>query len=292
MGVDHHEGVMSIVIAWMLTAVITGGVTVYTVVPGDTLTIVAARFGAYPTTIAADNQLDPKRPLTVGRQLHIDNRHIIPGVIADGEIVVNIPQRMLFYREADRIFAYPVAVGRPTWRTPAGPFEVVRTEQDPAWHVPESIRAESERSGKVLPRVVPPGPHNPLGRFWIGLSLESIGIHGTLLPSSIYQTATHGCIRLQADDIADLYSHVRVGARGRIIYEPVLLAREGDDVFVEAHEDVYRRMPVGAATHARELALRLGVSNRIDWTATDREIDRHDGVARRIGLRPAAAASP
>ena len=67
---------MSIVIAWMLTAVITGGVTVYTVVPGDTLTIVAARFGAYPTTIAADNQLDPKRPLTVGRQLHIDNRHI------------------------------------------------------------------------------------------------------------------------------------------------------------------------------------------------------------------------
>ena len=280
---------MLIAVAWMLSAVLTGGVTVYTVAPGDTLTAVAARFGVYPTTIVADNQLDPKRPLAVGRQLRIDNRHIVPGTISDAEIVVNSPQRMLFFRQGDRIFAYPIAVGRATWRTPAGSFEVVRMQQDPAWHVPESIRAESERSGKVLPPVVPPGPRNPLGRFWIGLSLASIGIHGTPFPSSIYQTTTHGCIRLQADNIANLYSHVRVGARGRIIYEPVLLAREGDELFVEVHEDVYRRMPATAREHARELAASLGVSSQVDWTAADLEIDRRGGVARQIHLRPTPA---
>jgi L,D-transpeptidase ErfK/SrfK len=162
-------------------------------------------------------------------------------------------------------------------------------EQDPAWHVPESIREESARAGKLLPSVVPAGPRNPLGRFWIGLSLASIGIHGTPFPSSIYQTATHGCIRLQADNIADLYSHVRVGTRGRIIYEPVLLAREGVDAFVEVHEDVYRRMPATAREHARELAASLGVIDQIDWTAADLEIERRGGVARQIRLRPSPA---
>lgn len=276
---------MWIAAAWVLTAAITGGVTVYTVAPDDTLTAVAARFGVYPSTIAADNQLDRKRPFAAGLQLRIDNRHIVPAALADGEIVVNIPQRMLFYREAERIFAYPVAVGRATWRTPAGPFEVVRMEQDPAWHVPESILEESARLGKPLARVVPPGPRNPLGRFWIGLSLASIGIHGTPFPSSIYQTATHGCVRLQTDNISELYTHVRVGTPGRMIYEPVLLTRMGNDVFVEVHEDVYGRTPAGARQQARELARRLGVSDGIDWDAADREIDRRDGVARQIPFR-------
>ena len=160
-------------------------------------------------------------------------------------------------------------------------------ELDPAWHVPESIRQESARAGKFLPHVVPAGPGNPLGRFFIGLSLASIGIHGTPSPSSIYQTATHGCMRLQADNIAELYSHVRVGTRGRIIYEPVLLTREGDDIFVEVHADVYSRMPPGTAhEHARELAARLGVSNRIDWAVADRQIDQTGGIARQIHLQP------
>jgi len=273
----------------MLTAALTGGGTVYTVMPGDTMTAVAARFGVYPATVAAENNLDPKRPLVAGRQLRIDNRHIVPATLAEGEIVVNIPQRMIFYREGERTFAYPIAVGRTTWRTPDGPFEVIRMEQDPAWHVPASIRQESERTGKLLPRVVPPGPRNPLGRFWIGLSLASIGIHGTPFSSSIYQTATHGCIRLQADNIAELYAHVRVGTRGRIIYEPVLLARDGDALFVEVHADVYGRMPATALDHTRDLARRLGVSDRIDWAAADLDIDRRDGVARQIRLHPSTA---
>ena len=276
-------------VAWILTAALTGGMTVYTVLPGDTLTAISARFGVYPATIAADNQLDSKRPLVAGRQLRIDYRHIVPTAVGDGEIVVNIPQRMLFYREGERVFGYPIAVGRATWKTPTGPFEVVRMEQDPAWHVPDSIRQESLRSGKVLPRVVPPGPSNPLGRFWIGLSLASIGIHGTPAPSSIYQTATHGCIRLQAANIAELYAHVRVGTRGRIIYEPLLLTREGEDVFLEVHEDVYRGMPSTARAHARELAVRLGVNDRIDGAAADLEIDRRAGVARQIRLTAQSA---
>jgi L,D-transpeptidase ErfK/SrfK len=261
---------------------ISGGVTAYTVTAGDTLTAVAARFGVYPSTIAADNDLDPRRPLEIGRELRIDNRHIIPDAVVPGEIIVNVPQRMVFYSDGDRVFAYPIAVGRATWQTPAGTFTVVRKEENPAWHVPASIRAESARAGHPLPLVVAPGPKNPLGQFWIGLSLAGIGIHGTPAQSSIYQAVTHGCIRLQREQIADLYSRVVPGTRGRIVYEPILIAESGADVFIEVHADVYRRLAASPYEIARTLAARLGLADRIDWGLADREIDRHAGVARRV----------
>jgi len=180
--------------------VITGGITTHIVAAAETLTSIAARSGVDPSTIVSDNRLGGQA-LERGRTLRIDNRHIVPITIVAGEILVNVPQRMLFFVQDEHVIGYPVAVGRATWQTPRGPFTVVQKEEDPTWHVPPSIRAESARMGRLLPLVVPPGPRNPLGRFWIGLSLAGIGVHGTPVPSSIRR--------------------VDVGTRGRIVYEPV-----------------------------------------------------------------------
>jgi L,D-transpeptidase ErfK/SrfK len=267
------------------SALITGGIARYVVERGDTLRTLAARFGVDATTIASDNHLPTGQPLEPGRALLIDNRHIAPAEIAAGEIVINVPQRMLFYRDGDRVLAYPIAVGRSTWQTPQGLFTVVRTEQDPAWHVPASIRAESAGKGRALPLVVPPGPRNPLGRFWIGLSVAGIGIHGTPFPSSIYQTSTHGCVRLQGDSIENLFGRVTVGTPGRIEYEPLLMAVHGEDIYLEVHPDAYRRLKTAPPRYARDLASHLGLDGRIDWSVADREIERHAGIARRVSLR-------
>lgn len=265
-------------------AVLTGGITTHSVAPGETWTSLAARFGVDATTIAVDNELTVDSPLEPGRELVIDNRHIVPAGIGDGEIVVNVPQKMLFYRDGDRVLAFPVGVGRATWHTPDGPFTVLEKRSDPAWHVPASIRAESAQKGQQLPLVVPAGPRNPLGRFWIGLSLAGIGIHGTPFPSSIYQNSTHGCIRVQGDSIEDLYSRVTIGTRGRIVYEPVLMAVSGDVTYLEVHRDVYRRLPTPTSRYARELASRLAVNDRIDWLVADAEIEGRAGVARRVSV--------
>ena len=261
--------------------VITGGITTHVVVAGETLTSLSARFGVDPSTIVSDNRLRGDAPLEPGGMLLIDNRHIVPATIVTGEIVVNVPQRMLFYREGERILAYPVAVGRATWPTPRGPFTVTWKDENPAWHVPASIRAESARKGRELPLIVPPGPGNPLGRFWIGLSLSGIGLHGTPVPSSIYRTATHGCIRLQGNNIEDLFGRVDVGTPGRIVYEPVLLTLLDGEVYLEVHPDVYRRA-TSALQQTQELASRLGLADRIDWTLAASEIERRAGIARRV----------
>ena len=88
--------------------------------------------------------------------------------------------------------------------------------------------------------------------------------------SSIYQATTHGCIRLQRDPIADLYSRVMPGMRGPLIYEAILIAESGDGVYIEVHADVYRRLAASPYGIARALAGRLGLANQIDWSLADR----------------------
>src|SRR4051812_23617081 len=149
----------------------------------------------------------------VAGQLTADGRHIVPSVQGDARIVINIPQRMLFVRAADHPFAFPIAVGRPTWQTPAGAFAIVEKRTDPVWHVPPSILRESERLGRQQLPVVPPGPANPLGKYWLGTSLTGIGIHGTNAPSSISRAVTHGCVRAPADGISRLFAATSVGDR-------------------------------------------------------------------------------
>lgn len=264
---------------------LTGAVTAVTVQPGDTLRTIGSRFGVDPQTIAGDNDVSLEAVLSVGTTLTIDNRHIVPSMAAPAEIVVNVPQRMLFARVGERVVAFPVAVGRRSWPTPIGPFHISTRETNPTWDVPESIRAEAQRAGRSLPLRVPPGPANPLGDYWLGLSLGSVGIHGTNAPSSIYQAITHGCIRLHPEDIAALFAETEVGMAGEVVYQPLLLADVEGRVFLEAHRDVYVRGPREALGFAWALARDLGLADRIDWDRAAVVIAQREGVARVVSRR-------
>lgn len=245
-----------------------GGVSVHVVREGDTLVLLAARFGVSASLLAADNSLSSNAVLRPGQTLIIDNRHLVPEAPDGEEIIVNIPQRMLFRYDAGRIAAaYPVAVGSAGWQTFTGPFEVTTLEIDPTWDVPISIQDELRRAGKPVLTRVPPGPDNPLGRFWIELSRPGFGIHGTNAPTSIYGFRTHGCIRLHPDDIAALFAHTCVGAKGRSVYQPVLLGVDRDGaVLLEANPDPYRAAsPDPLAAIGQWLAARGISAGDIDW---------------------------
>ena len=265
--------------------ILTGKVHSVVVAPGDSLLRLGARFGVDPRTIASDNGLSLDEPLQVGSTLTIDNRHIVPTMKPGQAIVVNVPQRLLFAASTSGVVAYPVAVGRRGWQTPLGEFSIVSRETNPTWDVPASIREEARRAGRWLPLQVPPGPNNPLGAYWLGLSIGSVGIHGTNAPDSIYRAVTHGCIRLRADDVAALFGQVTVGAAGAFVYESLLMAVDGNDVFLEAHRDVYGRGPRHAEEFITALARAFGVFDRIDWTAAAAVLQRSEGVARVVTRR-------
>lgn len=114
-------------------------------------------------------------------------------------IVVSIPDRKLVLFDGDRVMkVYDVAVGKPSTPTPEGEFRVINHIPNPTYYGPNVV--------------VAPGKNNPLGTRWMGLSAQGYGIHGTNVPSSIGQAASHGCIRMRQQDLEELFDLVHVGA--------------------------------------------------------------------------------
>jgi L,D-transpeptidase ErfK/SrfK len=116
---------------------------------------------------------------------------------------------------------------------------------NPAWHVPESIRSESAG----LPKVVPPGPDNPMGSHALRLSLATILIHGTNRPWGIGRRSSHGCLRLYPEDIVKLFELVPTGVRVTIVNQPIKVGARGGQVFVEAHRYDSEECSVSVAMH-------------------------------------------
>jgi lipoprotein-anchoring transpeptidase ErfK/SrfK len=113
-------------------------------------------------------------------------------------IVVSIPDRKLVLVEAGVVKrVYPVAVGKTSTPSPSGRFIINVRVSNPTY----------SHHGKVIA----PGPKNPVGSRWMGLSTKGYGIHGTNEPGSIGKAASHGCIRMGKADLEDLFGQVQVG---------------------------------------------------------------------------------
>jgi hypothetical protein len=101
-----------------------------------------------------------------------------------------------------RVFG--VATGQSRYPTPLGRWTVVVKWRNPWWYPPKSPWAKGAKP-------IPPGPGNPLGTRWMGLSASGVGIHGTPDDASIGYSASHGCIRMHIRDAEWLFNHVRIG---------------------------------------------------------------------------------
>jgi lipoprotein-anchoring transpeptidase ErfK/SrfK len=113
--------------------------------------------------------------------------------------------RLYLYSGTRLVRVFPVATGQPAWPTPLGHFQIVVKELNPWWYPP------TQDSWAAGAKPVPPGPNNPLGTRWMGLSAPGVGIHGTDEPWSIGHSESHGCIRMQVTSAEWLYKRVRVG---------------------------------------------------------------------------------
>lgn len=269
-----------------LAGAVVGGIQTVRAVPGDSLTAISARFGVSVASLARANGLPADARLAIGQRLRVENVHVVPAsfeALALDAILVNVPQKMLFERRGGvLVSAYPVAVGRPDWKTPLGEFEIDRKATDKPWIVPRSIQEEMRRAGQPVLESVPPGPANPLGRHWLGFSRSSCGIHATNAPASIYSLRTHGCIRLHPDDAASLFERAGPGDPVRIIYEPVLLAALADGrICLEVHADAYARVPSALAL-IEAIVQSADLADRIDWTRVTALLADKEGIARDV----------
>ena len=129
-----------------------------------------------------------------------------PAPVAKRTIVVSLEDRKLALLEEGHIKKlYTVAVGKPSTPSPEGEFIIERRAKNPVYH----------HAGKT----VQPGPGNPVGTRWMGLSKPGYGIHGTNEPKSIGKAASHGCIRMAQADLEEFYELVAAGDAVRIVGE-------------------------------------------------------------------------
>jgi lipoprotein-anchoring transpeptidase ErfK/SrfK len=121
-------------------------------------------------------------------------------------IVVSLEDRKLALVEDGQVKkVYTVAIGKPSSPSPVGTFRIQRRVKNPVY----------QHDGKV----VQPGPANPVGTRWMGLSVKGYGIHGTNEPRSIGKAASHGCIRMARKDLEEMYEMVHVGDTVELIGE-------------------------------------------------------------------------
>lgn len=187
---------------------------------GDTLAGLAEEFDIGVLDMTQANPRLRNKGIQSNTSVVIPSEFVLPSGPREG-IVLNLAEMRVFYYHPDSnlVSTYPVGIGRQGWSTPQGSTRIVSKEQNPTWHPPASIRREAARSGKTLPLAVPPGPHNPLGHYAMHLGFQGILMHGTNKPSSVGLRSSHGCIRMYAQDIHDLFSMAPVGTKVRVVYE-------------------------------------------------------------------------
>ena len=246
----------------------------------------------------ANPDVDPWLP-GEGTRIVLPTQFVLPDAPRRG-VVINLPELRLYYFPADdtgRVITHPVSIGRMEWGTPLGRSQIVAKAEKPTWYPPESIRQEHAADGRPLPRVVPPGPDNPLGDYAMRLSVPGYLIHGTNKPSGLGMRVTHGCIRMFPEDIEGLFETVPIGTPVHIVNQPYKLAWGENGFFVEAHpplkeEGVDDAWTMTQLTQAFIAATPEGQGANFDWELAELAAERSRGVPEFVSLVSVADRTP
>jgi lipoprotein-anchoring transpeptidase ErfK/SrfK len=120
-------------------------------------------------------------------------------------IVIRRGQNRLYLYDGMKLTrSFGVATGQSRYPTPLGKWAIVVKWRNPWWYPPASDWAKDAEP-------IPPGPGNPLGTRWMGLSAPAVGIHGTPDPASIGYSVSHGCIRMLIPEVEWLFNRVDIG---------------------------------------------------------------------------------
>ena len=166
------------------------------------------RFHISPKLLA---ELNPGKKLdTVGERIAVPNVRRTAARVALRVVVSKSKRTVIAYGAGDKELArYPATIGDSHNPLPIGSFTIVGIVHNPwfnwdpklLWNVDQTL-AKAELA---------PGPNNPVGVAWIGLSKVDYGIHGTPDPGNIRHGVSDGCIRLTNWDVDELSRMVRQG---------------------------------------------------------------------------------
>ncbi|MDQ3778183.1 MAG: L,D-transpeptidase, partial [Actinomycetota bacterium] len=120
-------------------------------------------------------------------------------------IVFRESKKLALFDGPTPVRTFGIATGSAQYPTPLGTYSIATKQMNPWWIPPP----DSDWAKDAEP--VPPGPGNPLGTRWMGLTAPLVGIHGTPDAASIGYSASHGCIRMRVPEAEWLFERVNIG---------------------------------------------------------------------------------
>lgn len=146
-----------------------------------------------------------------GRQISVVNVTTAEGRSPASRVEVDKNRQTvrLLGNSGELIAFFPATVGSKEKPTPSGVLKVTSIDANPHYRYNPDYKFKDVRSKR--PFTINPGPNNPVGSQWIGLSSEGFGIHGTANPSKVSKAESHGCVRLTNWDADRLAKLVRKG---------------------------------------------------------------------------------
>ena len=175
----------------------------------SSLEALAEKFHVKPALLSRLNQ--GKDLSSPGVEIQVPNVSGNPPQKAAKIVVSNSRHTLEALSAAGRVIAeYPVTSGSQHDPLPIGTWKVTVISPHPVFHYNPDLfwnAPEADEKAKIQP-----GPNNPVGVVWIGLSKEHYGIHGTPEPSLVGHAESHGCVRLTNWDAAELAKIVTAGA--------------------------------------------------------------------------------
>jgi len=154
--------------------------------------------------LAIANELVHATRATITLKAKLTQPPVTPKTIGPVILIRRSANKLTLYNGMKTVRTFTVATGQNIYPTPLGRFQIVVKWKNPWWYPPASPWAKGLKP-------VPPGPNNPLGTRWMGLSAPGVGIHGTDEPASIGYSLSHGCIRMHIPDAEWLFDHVDIG---------------------------------------------------------------------------------
>jgi L,D-transpeptidase ErfK/SrfK len=222
-----------------------------------------------------------------GERLVVPSQFILPDAPRKG-IVINIAEMRLYYYHADgvTVSTFPVGVGQDGWNTPLGKTQITRKRKDPTWVVPDSIYANRMEAGDPTPKVVPPGPTNPLGKYAMNLGFNNIVIHGTPYERAVGLRSSHGCIRMLNSDVEQVFNRASIGTPVYIVHQTVKIGRSGNELYLEAHEPISNELQQTTRQDIPYLIRKAAGEQshvKVKWNDLERLQSRADGCPQLIG---------
>jgi L,D-transpeptidase ErfK/SrfK len=268
----------------------------------DTLSDIGRRYGiGYEEIVSSNPGVDPWLP-GAGTRVMIPSQFVLPDAPREG-IVINLPEHRLYYfppvekGRAAVVVTYPISVGKMDWTTPLGLTRIVDKREKPSWTPPESVRKEHEEDGRPLPKVVPPGPDNPLGDYAMRLNIPGGAylIHGTNRPVAVGMPVTHGCIRMFPEDIEQFFKMVKVQTPVRIIHQALKAGFAGDQLYLEVHPPLEGNNDPAERSLTNVTRVLVAAAQErvidIDWQAAEKIFAKASGIPEALSKQGSAVSA-